>query len=67
MIRTILTPSTQTISFAIPKNYVVKELEIIAFEKNEPVNSNYTLQKNVSFDALSINTKSYKFNRDYNF
>lgn len=35
MIRTIVIPDTETVSFTIPKNYIGKELEIIAFAKKE--------------------------------
>jgi len=35
MIRTILTPDTQTVTFTVPRDYVGKELEIIAFSKKE--------------------------------
>jgi len=35
MIRTVITPSNQTVYFEIPKNYVGKKLEIIAFTIDE--------------------------------
>ncbi|MBC7411854.1 MAG: hypothetical protein H7331_05300 [Bacteroidia bacterium] len=63
MIRTIITPNTQTVFFDVPKEYVGKELEIIAFTKNDYLNTT-THQKQVSFSALSIDTKGFKFDRD---
>jgi type 1 glutamine amidotransferase len=35
MIRTVITPNTQTIHFNIPKNYVGKKIEVIAFAIDE--------------------------------
>ena len=35
MIRTIITPHKQTITFDIPKDYIGKEIEVIAFAKDE--------------------------------
>lgn len=35
MIRTIVIPETKTVSFTVPKSYIGKELEIIAFAKKE--------------------------------
>jgi hypothetical protein len=35
MIRTTLTPDTKTVFFDVPDDYIGKELEIIAFTKQE--------------------------------
>jgi hypothetical protein len=64
MIRTIITPKKQTISFDIPPSYVGKEIEVIAFAKDEGENKKQAVQKRVSFNALAIDTIGYKFNRD---
>jgi len=64
MVRTTITPSTQTVVFDIPKDYVGKELEVIAFAKNEGSQTKDLSTKKVSFDALSIDTKNFKFNRE---
>ena len=37
MIRTIITPDTQTVFFNIPKDYVGKEIEVIAFAREEEI------------------------------
>lgn len=62
MIRTIIIPDNQTVLFEIPKDYVGKEIEIIAFAKSDYTNNN--LKKLVSFNALSLNTTGYKFDRN---
>ncbi len=64
MIRTILIPDTQTIFFNVPKEYIGKEVEVIAFAKNEGDQKNEPANKLVSFNAISIDTKGYTFNRE---
>ena len=64
MIHTIITPLKQTISFNIPVEYVGKEIEVIAFAKGEGKGGERPAQKKATFDALSIDTRGHKFNRD---
>jgi len=66
MIRTTVIPDKQVvnISFSVPENYIGKEMEVIAFTKKEGLESTNPTAKNVSFNALSIDTKGYKFDRN---
>lgn len=66
MIRTTVIPDkrTVTISFSVPQNYVGKEMDVIAFTKKEGLEEKDMDQKKVSFSAISIDTRGYKFNRD---
>jgi hypothetical protein len=64
MIRTIITPNSQTVFFEVPKDYIGKEVEVIAFARNEEVLNKEAVEKKVSFTALSIDTKGFKFNRE---
>ena len=64
MIRTVIIPQKQTISFDVPKDYVGKQIEVIAFSSDEGMQKKQPSLKKVSFNALSIDTKGYKFNRD---
>jgi hypothetical protein len=64
MIRTILIPRQKTISFDIPESYVGKELEVIAFSTGEGMAEENAVKKQVSFNAISIDTRGFKFNRD---
>ena len=64
MIRTIIIPDTETAHFNVPKEYIGKELEVIAFAKNEAIEIEEPTKKQVSFSALSIDTRGFKFNRD---
>jgi hypothetical protein len=63
MIRTIVTPKKPTISFDIPLSYIGREIEVIAFAKDECEKSEQK-KKKVSFTASTLDTRSYKFNRD---
>jgi hypothetical protein len=64
MIHTTITPNQPTISFDIPTEYVGKQIEVIAFAKGEGFTKEQSSKKKVTFDALSIDTRGYKFNRD---
>lgn len=64
MVRTIVTPDKQTISFDIPKDYIGRQIEVIAFAKDEELEQEPATRKKVSFNALAIDTLGYKFNRD---
>ncbi|MCF2447493.1 hypothetical protein L0657_26295 [Dyadobacter sp. CY345] len=64
MIRTIITPKQQTVSLEIPRDYVGKQIEVIVFAKDEVTFEEGIFGKNVSFDALSIDTRNYKFDRE---
>ncbi len=66
MIRTTIIPqqSNVNISFSVPESYIGKEMEVIAFSKKEGLETNDLKEKKVTFSALSIDTKGYKFNRD---
>jgi hypothetical protein len=64
MIHTIVIPDTQTASFNVPEEYIGKELEVIAFAKNEGLQNKGPDKKKVSFSALSIDTKGFRFNRN---
>ena len=67
MIRTVIVPDRQevNISLLLPENYIGQEIEVIAFSKVEVTEEtpNRKLKK-VTFNALSIDTLGYKFNRD---
>lgn len=64
MVRTILKPENQTVTIDIPQSYIGKEIEVIAFAKDEGMSDEQPAVKKVTFTALSIDTKEYKFNRD---
>jgi len=64
VIRTIITPKDKTISFDIPKKYIGKQIEVIAFSTDEEMVDEDSVQKKVSFTALAMDTRNYKFNRD---
>ena len=64
MVRTIVRPDKASISFDIPEKYIGREIEVIAFEKNAGVKEKTEQRKTVTFEAVSIDTRGYKFNRE---
>ena len=66
MIHTKIIPDDTLVnlSFYVPKEYIGKEVDVIAFTQNEGLQSKEVSKKQVSFTALSIDTKDFKFNRD---
>lgn len=66
MIHTKIIPKSTLVnlSFYVPKDYIGKEVDVIAFTQNEGLQSKETSIKQVSFTALSIDTRGFKFNRD---
>ena len=63
MIRTVFTPQNANFVFPIPTEYIGKELEIIVFPTDE-ILSKPLPSKKVTFNAISIDTRQYKFNRE---
>jgi hypothetical protein len=64
MIRTLVTPLKNSISFNIPEDYIGKQIEVIAFAKDEGIETEHPLNKKVSFTVLKTDFKGYKFNRE---
>ena len=63
MIRTVFTPQNDNLVFPIPTEYIGKELEIIVFPTDE-ILSKPLSSKRVTFNAISIDTRQYKFNKE---
>lgn len=63
MIRTVVKTNNNTLSFSIPDKYIGKELEVIAFTRDEGFEENKA-KKEVSFTVLHTDVKNYKFSRD---
>lgn len=67
MVRTLITPSSETISFKVPEQYIGKEIQIIAYEVDEVTTANEAVEdkkKGVSFNAIQLDTLNYKFSRE---
>ena len=63
MIRAVFTPQNDHFVFPIPSEYIGKELEVIIFPTDD-VLSKPLQSKKVTFNAISIDTRQYKFNRE---
>jgi hypothetical protein len=65
MIRTVITPDKNFLSFNIPDKYIGKKVEVIAFTVDEPAEDViHTIKSSKSFSAIKLNTREFKFNRD---
>lgn len=65
MIRTVVTPNNNMLSFNVPDRYVGKKVEVIAFVAKEPFeNIIYSNKDKKSFSAIKLSTKGYEFNRE---
>jgi len=65
MIRTIVTPNNNFLSFSIPDTYIGKKVEIIAFSIDEPSeNETAPVLNKKRFSAVKLKTKGYKFDRE---
>lgn len=64
MVRTVVTPLEDSISIKLPKSFVGKEVEVIAFTTDEGLESNVTHADKRTFTVLNVADKNFKFNRD---
>ena len=65
MIRTVVTPDKNFLSFNIPDKYIGKKMEVIAFAVDEPSEGViYTAKSHKRFSAIKLSTKDFKFNRE---
>ncbi len=64
MIHKILKVDSNTISISVPSNYIGKVLEIIVFSEEESQNRDFAKKRSATFNALSLDTTRFRFNRD---
>jgi len=63
MIRTVFIPQNDNFVFPVPTEYIGKKLEMIVFPIDEILSKSLPSKK-VTFNAISIDTRQYKFNRE---
>ena len=63
MIRTVFIPQNDNFVFPVPTEYIGKRLEMLVFPIDE-ILSKPLPSKKVTFNAISIDTSQYKFNRE---
>jgi hypothetical protein len=64
MIRALITPDSNVVSFEIPEEYIGKKIEVIAFKLDEGLPPNERINKKVNFTVLKVNQKPYQFSRE---
>jgi hypothetical protein len=64
MIRTVFTAHKNILTLPLPDNYIGKQVEVIAFMIDEGKEMLQNKKKGVSFNAVKLDTRGFKFNRD---
>lgn len=64
MIRTIIKAKKNFLTIPLPNEYVGKQLEVIAFMVDDEFDNPLKDKKQTTFDAVSLDTRGFKFNRD---
>jgi hypothetical protein len=64
MIRTIIKAKKNFLTIPLPNEYVGKQLEVIAFLVDDEFDNPLKDKKQTTFDAVSLDTRGFKFNRD---
>ena len=55
-----ITPHKPTVSFDVPKDYIGRQIEVIAFAKDEGFFNEPPAQKKVSFTVLHVDIRDYE-------
>jgi hypothetical protein len=63
IVRTVIIPDKEVASIPIPKEYIGKEVEIIAFAKDEGFVMDEKPRKK-TFTVFNVSAERYKFDRD---
>jgi hypothetical protein len=64
MVRTVITPKQEHISIELPKSFIGKEVEVIAFTTDEGLIKKSRSVGKRTFTVLNVEDKNFKFNRD---
>jgi hypothetical protein len=64
MIRTVITADNNILNLPLPDYFVGKQVEVIAFTLDEPVEQTKRPAAKDVFKALKLDTRGYKFDRD---
>lgn len=64
MIRTVFKADKNIVTLPLPDNFIGKQVEVIAFTVDEGKQAIENKKKEVSFNAVKLDTRGFKFNRD---
>ncbi|WP_316812839.1 hypothetical protein [Pedobacter heparinus] len=60
MIRKLVKVESDKISISVPKDYIGKVMEVIAFSRDETVSKEAKKKKKATFNAVSLDTVGFK-------
>lgn len=64
MIRTIIKAKKNYLTIQLPDEYIGKQLEVIAFTLEDETENPVDEKRHITFNAVSLDTRGFKFNRD---
>jgi hypothetical protein len=64
MVRTVVTPEQEGVYIELPKSFIGKEVEVIAFTTDEGIKKKVPSVNKRTFTVLHVDNKDFKFNRD---
>jgi putative transposon-encoded protein len=64
MVKTSFTAHNQQFLLHLPKSFIGKQVEIIAYTQEEVVNENTAQKRAFDFSTMKVRTKDFRFNRD---
>lgn len=64
MLKTSFTAHNQQFILHLPKSFVGKRVEILAYTQEEVVNENPVENRAFNFNTMKVRTKDFHFNRD---
>ena len=64
MVKTSFTAHNQQFLLHLPKSFIGKRVEILAYTQEEVVKENPVANPAFNFNTMKVSTKGFKFNRD---
>jgi hypothetical protein len=64
MVKTSFTAHNQQFLLHLPKSFVGKRVEILAYTQEEILKENQDANPAFNFNTMKVSTKGFKFNRD---
>ena len=64
MIKTSFTAQHQQFLLHLPKSYIGKRVEILAYTEEEVLKENQAQKPQINFKTMKVSTKDFRFNRN---
>jgi hypothetical protein len=64
MVKTSFTAHNQKFTLNLPKSFLGKRVEVIAYTQEEVLKEHQQINLEINFNTMKVNTKGFQFNRD---